>query len=86
MLSHFIYAQLSVAIWTVAHQVLLSMGVTRQEYWSGLPCPTSGDLPDPEIQHKTLMSPALEGGFFTTRPPVPGHTSIESSKNKENID
>ena len=80
------YAQLSVAIWTVAHQVPLSIRVARQEYWSALPCPTSGDLPDPEIQPASLMSPALEGGFFTMRPPVPEHTSIESSKNKENID
>ena len=36
--------------WTVAHQAPLSMGLSQQEYWSGLPCPPSGDLPDPEIK------------------------------------
>ena len=44
----------------------LSMGFPRQEYWSGLPFPSPGDLPDPEIK---LMSPALAGRFFTTEPP-----------------
>ena len=52
---------------TVAHQAPLSMGFSRQEYWSGLPCPPPGDLPDPGIQSMSLMSPALAGGFFTTR-------------------
>ena len=52
--------------WTVAHQAPLSMRFSRQEYWSGLPFPSSGDLPDPEIEP---MSPALAGGFFTTVPP-----------------
>jgi len=42
------------------------MGLSRQEYWSGLPFPSPGDLPDPGIK---LMSPALAGGFFTTVPP-----------------
>ena len=41
--------------WTVAHQASLFMGFSRQEYWSRLPCPSSGDLPDPEIE---CMSPA----------------------------
>ena len=41
----------------------------RQEYWSGLPFPTPGDLPDPEIESASLASPALAGGFFTTAPP-----------------
>ena len=43
--------------WTVAHQAALSMGFLRQEYWSGLPFPSSGDLPNPEIKPK---SPALQ--------------------------
>ena len=51
--------------WTVAHQVPLSMGFPRQEYWSGLPFP-SGDLPDPRIDP---AFPALAEGFFTTEPP-----------------
>ncbi|CAN0491905.1 unnamed protein product [Rangifer tarandus platyrhynchus] len=44
----------------------LSMGFSRQEYWSGLPCPPPGDLPNPGIEPASLMSPALAGGFFTT--------------------
>jgi len=42
------------------------MGLSRQEYWSGLPFPPPGDLPDPGIQPASLASPALAGGFFTT--------------------
>ena len=42
------------------------MGLSRQEYWSGWPLPLPGDLPDPEIEPESLMSPALAGGFFTT--------------------
>jgi len=52
--------------WIVAHQVPLFMGFLRQEYWSGLPFPSPGDLPDPGIKP---ASPALAGGFFTTEPP-----------------
>ena len=52
--------------WTAGHQAPLSMGFPRQEYWSGLPFPPPGDLPDPGIE---LVSPALAGGFFTTEPP-----------------
>ena len=50
----------------VALQALLSMGFSRQEYWSGLPCPPSGDLSNPGIEPVSLMSPALAAGFFTT--------------------
>ena len=42
------------------------MGFSRQEYWSGLPFPSPGDLPDPGIEPTSLLSPALAGGFFTT--------------------
>ena len=42
------------------------MGLSRQEYWSGLPCPPPRDLPDPGIKAASLSSPALAGGFFTT--------------------
>ena len=48
MLSHFILVRLFVTPWTAACQAPLSMGFSRQEYWSGLPCPPRGDLPDPE--------------------------------------
>ena len=43
-----------------------SHGISRREYWSGLPCPSPGDLPDPEIEPMSLKSPALADRFFTT--------------------
>ena len=52
--------------WTVAHQAPLSMGFSRQEYWSGLPCPSPEDLPNPGIEAVTLKFPALAGLFLTT--------------------
>ena len=66
MLSHFSYVQLFVTLWTVAHQAFLSMRFPRQGYWSGLPLPPPGDLPNPEIEPVPPVSPALAGGFFTT--------------------
>ena len=57
---------LFVTPWTVAHQTPLSMGFSGQEYWSGVPFPPPGDLPDPGIELASLSSPALAGGFFTT--------------------
>ena len=60
------HALLFVSLLTVAHQAPLSMGFSRQEYCSKLPCPPLGDLPDPGIKLQSLMSPALEGGFFLT--------------------
>ena len=50
--------------WTVACQAPLSMGLSSQEYWSGLLCPPPGDLPNPGIEPESLTSPALAGGFF----------------------
>ena len=44
----------------------MSMGFSGQEYWSGLPCPPPGDLPDPEIEPVSLTFPAVAGGFFVT--------------------
>ena len=55
--------------WTVACQTPLSMGFSRQEYWSRLPFPPPEDLPDPWIKHKSPVSLALAGGFFSTVPP-----------------
>ena len=55
--------------WTVARQTPLSMGFLRQEYWSGLPFPSPGDLPHPGIEPASPVSPALAGGFFTTDSP-----------------
>ena len=51
-----------------SHQAPLSMEFSRQEYWSGLPFPTSGDLPDPGVESLSLESPAVAGGFLI---PVP---------------
>ena len=45
----------------------MSMGYSRQEYWSGLPFPSPGDLPNPGTEPVSLISPALADGFFTTR-------------------
>ena len=50
----------------LVRQAPLSMGFSRQEYWSGLPCPSPGDLADPGVKPSSLKSPALAGGFFTT--------------------
>ena len=51
---------------TIAHQVSLSMRFSRQEYWSALPCPPPGDLPNPGIEPESLMSPVLKGRLFTS--------------------
>ena len=65
MLSHLSSVQLFAILWTVAHQAPLSMGFSRQDYWSGLPCPPPGYLPDPRIEPSSLTSAALAGRFFT---------------------
>ena len=66
VLSRFTCALLCVTLWTVACQAPLSMGFSRKESWSGLPCPPPGNLPDPGIEPRSLASPALVDGFFTT--------------------
>ena len=58
ILSH---VQLFVTPWTVAHQAPLSMGFSWQEYWSGLPFPPPGDLPNPEIEPMSPVAPAFAG-------------------------
>ena len=65
--SRFSCVQLFATSWTVAHQAPLSMGVFRQEYWSGLPCLPPGDLPHPGIKPAPLLSPVLARGFFTMK-------------------
>ena len=55
--------------WTVTSQAPLSMGFPRKEYWSGLPFPSPGDLPNPGIKTASPESPALAGGFSTTELP-----------------
>ena len=58
--------RLFVTPWTVAHQAPWSRGFSRQEYWSGLPFPTPGDLLNTGVKPESLSSPALARGFFTT--------------------
>ena len=62
------YVQLSATPWTVSCQAPLSMGFSRQKYWSGLPFSLLGDLPNPGIEPMSPVFPALTGGFFTTAP------------------
>ena len=66
VLSHFSHVWFFATLCTAACLVPLSMGFSRQEYWSGRPHPPPGDLPYPGIEPTSLMSPALAGGFFTT--------------------
>ena len=66
MLSHFSCVRLFVTLWTVARQAPLSMGLSKQEYWSGLPFPSPGDPPDAGIEHTYVTSvPCIAGRFFT---------------------
>ena len=53
-------------LWTIACQAPLSTGFSRQDYWSGLLCPPSADLPNPGIDPTSLTSPALADGFYST--------------------
>ena len=59
-------AQLLQSCLTLCNPDPLTMGISRQEYWSGLPCPPPGDLPDPEIVPASLMFPVLAAGFSTS--------------------
>ena len=65
-LSHFSCVQFFATLWTIGHQAPLFMAFSKQEYWSGLPLPSPGNLPNQGIK---LKSPALAGRFFTTEPP-----------------
>ena len=66
--------RLFVTLWRIAHQAPLSMGFSRQEYWSGLPFPSPGDLPDPGIEPR---SPTLQADALTSEPP--GKLELKSS-------
>ena len=66
VLNCFSRVQLFATLWTVALQSPPSMGFSRPEYWSGLPFPSPGSLPNPEIKPVSLKSPALASRFFTT--------------------
>ena len=69
MLSHFSCVQLFATIWTVAHQAPLSMGISRQEYWSGLPCPPPEDFLNPRIEPMSLMSLGSQVESLLLAPP-----------------
>ena len=79
MLSHFSHIRLFATLWTVARQAPLSIGFSRQEFWSGLPCPPPGDLLKPGIEPESFMSPALAGRFFTSRVTWEAHKKYYSS-------
>ena len=66
ILSHFSPIKLFATLWTITRQAPLSIGLSSQEYLSGLPCLPPGDLPDPGIKPLSLISPVLTGKFFTT--------------------
>ena len=68
--------QLFVIPWTVVYQASLSMGFSRPEYWSGLPFPSPGDLPDLGIE---LMSPALQADALPSEPPGKPFNSVQYS-------
>ena len=67
------WVQLCATPWTVAYQAPLSLGFSRQEYWSGLPFPSPGDLLDPGIQ---LVSPALKADALPSKTPGKPYSSI----------
>ena len=60
-----LFLQIFATPWTIACKAPLSLGCSSQEYWSGLPFPPPGDLPNPGIEHLSPMCPALAGRFFT---------------------
>ena len=67
------HVHLFVTPWTIAHQAPLSMGSSRQEYWSGLPCPLPGDLLHPRIEPKSHVAPALWADSLPLVPPGKPH-------------
>ena len=69
LLSRLSHVWVCATLWMIAHQVPQSLGFFTQEQWSGLPFPTPGDLLNPGIEPRSLVSPALVGRFFTTAPP-----------------
>ena len=77
ILSHFSHVRFYMTLWTIAHQTIvdgiLPMGFSRQEHWSRLPCPPSGDLPHAGIEPTSPASPALKADSFTVPPRKPPH-------------
>ena len=77
MRSHFSPVRLFVTLWTIDGQAPLSMGFSKQEYWSGLSRPSPGDLPDPGIKPVSLKFPALAGGSSTTSTTWEAHACLQ---------
>ena len=84
MLSRFSRVQLFATLWTAARQAPPSMGFCRHEYWSGLPCPPPGDLPNPGTGPTSLTSPSLAGRFSPLVPPGKPHDGISEYKKQTN--
>ena len=83
MFIHFSHVQLCVTLWTVARQPPLSMGFSRQEYWSGLPCPSPGDLPNLGIEPVSPVSPALQvDSLPLSHVGSPNHWGLKSKSRK----
>ena len=82
MLSHFSHFRLFATLWTIALQAPPSMGFSRQEYWSALPFPSPGDLPDPEIKPVSPVSPARQADSL---PLVPSGKPLVHDKHTLNI-
>ena len=78
MPSHFSHVQLFVTLWTIACQAPLSTGFNRQEYWSGLTCPSPEDLPDQGIEPASLVSPTLQADSLSTGLQFPSNSQIVS--------
>ena len=85
MLSHFSNVYFLVILWTVAHQAPLSLGFSRQEYQSGLLCPSPWDLPVSGTQSASLLSPALAGEFFTPSATCEAQPSQFGSIDDDNV-
>ena len=85
VLSHFSHVRLFVTLWTVAHQAPLSIGFSRQEYWSGLPCLSPGDFLDPGIEFVSYESLALEARVFTTSTTWEAHSLIYFPKKSSSL-
>ena len=80
VLSRFSHVRLFATPWTVIRRAPLSMGFSRQEYWSGLPCPPPGDLSDPGIKPASFTSLVLAGRFFTTSTTTKRETESQKSE------
>ena len=80
MLSCFSRVQLLATPWIVAHQAPLSMGFSRQQYWSRLPCPSPGDLYNPGIEPASPVAPALAGRFLPLAPPAELNFKMETAQ------